>query len=62
MKNMNHTTCNTIKRDGFWCTGKPVVVVNGYGYCARHKANADGKAYPPVSAEEQARQAAGIFR
>ena len=46
---MATTTCNTIKRDGNWCSSKPVVVVEGKGYCARHKANADGKAYPPVT-------------
>lgn len=41
--------CYTIKRDGFWCTQKPVVFVGDKGYCKRHAANADGKAYPPVS-------------
>lgn len=43
------TTCNTIKRDGYWCTRKSVVFVGEFGYCKRHKDQADGKAYPPVS-------------
>jgi hypothetical protein len=52
-------TCNTITKRNTWCTGRPVVVVGGYGYCKRHAAHADGRAYPPVGREEAARQRVG---
>ena len=42
-------TCNVIKRDGYWCEARPVVFVGDYGYCARHKDQADGRGYPPVA-------------
>lgn len=49
MPDYKPTHCNTIKRDGFWCAKPAVTVVNGKGYCTRHRSHADGKAYAPVA-------------